>query len=112
MIDLQSIRARCHAATPGPWRIEKIGRFPDHDECVVSIGNETIDCSAFENAEFIAHARKDIPALIAEVERLSEEARKVFLLCKKKETENAALRRERDVAVKGLKNVQKNKEEG
>lgn len=49
---LAEIEARCEAATPGPWK-------PKRDFL-------SWDC----NAAFIAHARQDIPALLAEVERL------------------------------------------
>ena len=90
-IDLEAIKAREKAATEGPWRhspsyapplkgdgsdvlwgysisgsnehggsilpmLGSVHNFPDHMEA---------------NAEFIAHARQDIPALIAEVERLT-----------------------------------------
>lgn len=74
--DLQAIRERCEAATPGPWFgcgdhiddcsgkpfAQAVGRFADrsHD-------------TFCQNNEFIAHARQDIPALLAEVERLQTE---------------------------------------
>lgn len=46
---LAEIKARAEAATSGPW-----------DD----------GCSHAVNGEFIAHARQDIPDLVAEVERL------------------------------------------
>ena len=66
---LAEIKAREQAATPGPWEYECFGRYEDHDECVLKTGTDECEISAKEDAEFIAHARTDIPALVAEVER-------------------------------------------
>ena len=61
-IDLEAIRARAEAASEGPWYEE--GWFTeDEDGDYVEI--EPAD------AVFISHAREDIPALLAEVERLT-----------------------------------------
>lgn len=79
---LDEIEKRAQAATPGAWGSKKdVGdRFYVHapsygirDFCCLSGGFERR-----EDAEFIAHAREDIPRLTAEVRRLSkklEEAR-------------------------------------
>src|SRR5690606_12364587 len=79
---LQEIKTRAEAATPGPWEwdfalptdeIKKV-----YGECSVwmtlahsGIG-QWVDGQpgALDDADFIAHARTDVPALIAEVERL------------------------------------------
>lgn len=68
MIGLYPIETRAKAATPGPWiaqlygdegwEIQPVARGQDYGICSQS------------DAEFIAHAREDIPALIAEVEQL------------------------------------------
>jgi hypothetical protein len=79
MLDLDDIKARAEAATPGPW-------FPDEGKAkvynhagevawcrdVVSRGHGAyaIGGQNSANARFTAHAREDVPALIAEVERL------------------------------------------
>lgn len=96
-LDLDPIKARARAATDGPWAWEWIaeksnewavgqafdanghalaGRIEDHDDMVETIierrlvgMNESGHASAAD-AEFIAHARTDIPALLAEIERL------------------------------------------
>ena len=74
MLDLDAIKARADAATEGPWGVE--GRaHPGPDEHLVIYPVEQGGTLAFvqpswDDAEFIAHARTDIPALIAEVERL------------------------------------------
>lgn len=69
---LAEIKAREQAAMPGPWEYECFGRYEDHDECILKTGTDECEISAKEDAEFIAHARTDIPVLIAEVERLTK----------------------------------------
>lgn len=77
-IDLEAIEARANAATEGPWIIKKSvmaeAEIVGNDgEAVVQADGET-GVASFElkDGEFIAHARTDIPALIAEVRRLRE----------------------------------------
>jgi len=77
--ELDEIKARCDAATPGPWVEE---RDEDSLQAIVSGEEDVIGawCDpgggdfgpaiSDEDASFIAHAREDIPALLAEVERL------------------------------------------
>lgn len=74
---LAQIRARAEAATPGPWTTDGAeiyqGTKDDVPHFAKWIG-ET--CRADENddgktdAQFIAHARTDVPTLLAEVNRL------------------------------------------
>lgn len=78
---LAAIRARCEAATPGEWRAYGLDYFHE-DEPVQGICNEgtslliEVNCNdpgdmqAKADAQFIAHARTDVPDLLAEVERL------------------------------------------
>lgn len=67
---LAEIRARCDAATPGLWEVIVKGN---------TVQSHAIPgvCSGISpksgNAAFVAHARADIPALLAEVERLRQE---------------------------------------
>lgn len=80
MIDREAIRARVEKATPGPWRSEPTSNdyailFPDGSGVALvwdwsENGEKTPEAVA--NADFIAHARTDIPALLAEVDRLRE----------------------------------------
>lgn len=73
---LEQIQARAVAATPGPWdcygdgahEVFDAGEYSDGDpgEVVAPVVTKLND------AEFIAHAREDIPALLAEVARLRE----------------------------------------
>jgi len=66
---LLEIKVREQAATPGPWMIEMNRSIKASDGRPICA-----PCSHFEDALFIAHARTDIPALIAEVERLTARA--------------------------------------
>jgi hypothetical protein len=117
-LDLEAIKARAKAATPGPWHVwdgplyvgggadlcigagdewlanmdhryganyaERLDHDPaTHAEifgegkdgkagCRICSINEEATIEQQNNANFIAHARKDIPMLVAEVERLTE----------------------------------------
>lgn len=77
---LAEIKAREQVATPGPWKpIEKGNTVPSHAVFAPSIdGSAPVNiCSGISpktgNADFISHSRADIPALRAEVERLTAE---------------------------------------
>ncbi len=61
--ELKAIEAREKAATKGPWTSNGTSV---HGEPPMT----AILTAHFGNAEFIAHARKDIPALLAEVRSL------------------------------------------
>jgi hypothetical protein len=83
ILDLQAIRKRAEAATEGPWQAHKYSVSSEHtksenyageidDICSLNDGEYIENYNAEADAEFIAHARQDVPALIAEVERLRE----------------------------------------
>lgn len=93
-LDLDPIKARENGATPGPWRLpqeqscgnsvvlcDTLGDSDGMGFCNSVVGMflaRSGRISTFEariqeadaNAAFCAHARQDVPALIAEVERL------------------------------------------
>lgn len=84
-LDLDAIKVRCEAAGPGPWinpgRPRTLGGY-HHYICEVGTvfvvngeedGSDDDDSRLLADAEFIAHARADVPALVAEVERLTAE---------------------------------------
>lgn len=84
--DLDAIRARCDAATPGPWHVEgdagwwrvystssDVKIFDDG-----SCGEEYAQVISLEDRDFLVAARIDIPALLAYVEEL--EAARAMLL--------------------------------
>lgn len=72
---LEAIRKRAEAATEGPWETALLedGWHVMHDGMIVA---EMYRKEA-EDAEFIAHARTDIPKLLAEIERLRKFEKKV-----------------------------------
>ena len=100
-LDLDAIEARAEAATEGPWFVTEDdpvaepwlidesmsdlekrlahrllvgqGDEPEDGRCVTEISwSNGLDHADFRNSQFIAHARTDIPALVAEVRRLKE----------------------------------------
>lgn len=80
--EIQEIRSRCDAATPGPWTAYIEGR--DHtsgSDFIMTGAFGDPDCSedmeitgaTIADYDFIAHARQDIPRLLEEIERLKKE---------------------------------------
>lgn len=83
-LDLELIKDRLNAATPGPWLVESTGVDPSHpllwsqwviwNEPGGTGENDLVVAEADSpDAEFIAHARTDIVLLVLEVERLRSE---------------------------------------
>jgi len=92
--ELAAIKARAEAATVGPWYVQSTtacflnihggdrttdGRFlaqmgydPPANDAYFDDGEPQYD-GADRDADFIAHARTDVPALVAEVKRLRGE---------------------------------------
>ena len=75
--ELKEIGARCQAATPGPWRAYVEGRDHESGSSFIMTGEgrnrgEDIELAGATVADydFIAHARQDVPRLLAEIERL------------------------------------------
>ncbi|MDR3571745.1 MAG: hypothetical protein P4L81_06160 [Candidatus Pacebacteria bacterium] len=77
--ELDAIRRRCDAATPGPWEsfVEgrdhlggnnfiRTGGMDDQSPDIELLGASVAD------QDFIARARQDIPLLIDEIERLRQ----------------------------------------
>ena len=84
-LNLDEMQARCDAATKGPWTFTREATTEENDiPCWVlesALGLPDVLCRYWatsfvgaKDAAFIAHARTDIPALIAEVRRLRREA--------------------------------------
>lgn len=85
--ELDAIEARAKAASAGPWTYCGCGKCAQVSMekgpiVMVGIGARDVsytcgegvdDASRLLNAEFCAHARQDIPALVAEVRRLQAE---------------------------------------
>lgn len=96
--EIREIEQRAAAATPGPWFVRQLDddyamslvavsiapdtgqgeRWPDFDHREIVAATlvqqpryvDVADQQWDENAEFIAHAREDIPRLLAEIRRL------------------------------------------
>ncbi len=88
--ELNKIKARCEAATEGPWdddgmysargaasnnyaldpRLNVSVVMAQHGGDVALINNLFPEKQQRANSSFIAHARKDLPDCIAEIERL------------------------------------------
>jgi hypothetical protein len=80
--ELDAIEARANAATPGPWergatlreRDGKVTTFSEEASVYPPLGEAgpvaVATVAEYDNASFIAHARQDVPALVAEVRRL------------------------------------------
>jgi len=64
---LDAIKARCEAATPGPWTVS-LGDL----HCIIPE-----DSNGINDWHFCANAREDVPALVAEVERLQAEVERL-----------------------------------
>jgi hypothetical protein len=103
---LDEIKARCEAATPGPWkhRDPPEVQIPDPNWERHEIVDESLKlvaqthypttewkCARNEemerNGPFIAAARTDIPDLLAEVERLRAEAAEMQLRIQEQDAE-------------------------
>jgi hypothetical protein len=77
VIDIDAIRARLVAATPGPWYVDESLRGVEAQTHGYPV--EIVGWTGLADAMLIAHAPGDIAALVAEVERLrawAEEAAK------------------------------------
>jgi hypothetical protein len=72
-LDLDAIEQRANEATPGPWTAHAEDIFyprDDEDRGPVSSLLGGGEPGHLADAEFMAHARQDVPALVAEVRRL------------------------------------------
>jgi hypothetical protein len=81
--DLNAIEARANAATPGPWSYATAYVNAGKEDIALlysAFGDGTIDeffPNAINNAAFIAHARQDVPVLLAHVRTFYHELRQV-----------------------------------
>lgn len=111
----EEIRERCENATPGPWEVGSdifvdpnvhIGIYQRVENGFVRIARANSDVSENNkhNAKFIAHAREDIPFLLAEVDRLQDELQYASDGAKVLASEGEKLATERD-AIEELLNI-------
>ena len=77
--ELKDIMERCNAATSGPWVSCIEGRDHTSGSDFIMTGTaekrgDDIELSGASRADqdFIAHARQDVPRLVAEIQRLKQ----------------------------------------
>jgi hypothetical protein len=70
--EITAISARCERSTAGPWKSYVEGREQMSGSDFIMTGAEDIYLTGATAADqdFIAHARQDIPRLVAEISRL------------------------------------------
>lgn len=79
--ELDAIEQRCAAASPGPWESFIEGRDHVSGDTIIRIGGPVgdepdmyvyreRDKASDADYDFIAHARQDVPRLLAEIRRL------------------------------------------
>ena len=78
MLDLEPIKERLTAATPGPWFADDDGGVSTEPHAYTMTSTPVVDTEGCgmgnpKDATFIANAPTDITALVAEVERLEKE---------------------------------------
>lgn len=95
MSKLDEIRERWEKATPGPWKAHDFGYGGMEEPCSIVIhtgkfdwqdingeGTSVIasmlwDSQEADNADAIAHAREDVPWLLAKIDRLDEQVKRI-----------------------------------
>jgi hypothetical protein len=86
--ELEAIRKRVEAATAGPWYNTRwdVATEPDcttgypsspESICGTFDGEYIENPNGINDAEFIAHARQDVPKLLAEIEHLTTELARI-----------------------------------
>jgi len=72
--EMAEIRSRCEQATPGPWTSYIEGRDMTSGSSFIMTEGEDLYLTGATTADqdFIAHARQDVPRLIAEIDRLRQ----------------------------------------
>jgi hypothetical protein len=71
--EIEAIKRRCEAATRGPWKLTPLmsRNMRNPSAYLVTMPDGINSSDLLKNdAEFIAASREDVPALLAEVEKL------------------------------------------
>ena len=71
---MAEIKARCKAATPGAWKHRETA---DYSEIYAASDPLALVGSSTDDAEFIAHAREDIPYLLEQLEEAQRETERL-----------------------------------
>ena len=77
--EISEIKMRCARATAGPWKsyVEAREKISGPDFIVTAGEDLYLTGATIDDQDFIAHARQDIPRLIAEIERLRAELEEI-----------------------------------
>jgi hypothetical protein len=76
--DIDAIKARLAAATPGPWARHGSNVWPENSTGPLFIGRDgtsEVRPQADADAEFVAHAKDDVAALVKLLEADHDEAK-------------------------------------
>lgn len=76
---IAAIEKRCNAATSGPWEYHDYLGADSMNMGIIRVAGDTkgfLGGVHGNDGEFLAHAREDIPAFLAEVKRLRAELQK------------------------------------
>ena len=79
-IDLEAIAARCEAATPGPWEVLSdelvdtvwLNAATPEDDKPIALFDYRPGTLNRANADFVAHARQDVPVLLAAMRSMQQ----------------------------------------
>jgi len=79
-IDLEAIAARCEAATPGPWEVLSdqlvdtvwLNAATPEDDKPIALFDYRPGALNRANADFVAHARQDVPVLLAAMRSMQQ----------------------------------------
>jgi hypothetical protein len=66
--ELNAIEARANAATDGAWRLQAVSA--NHWDVISAHPSDIATVLNRNNAAFIAHARRDVPVLLAHIREL------------------------------------------
>ena len=84
-LDLDAIEARAEAATDGPWLASHNVTEDTHDVSVLYSNGIGVLVADFhkrpDDARFAAHARTDVPALVAALRKAEAQVAAVLALC-------------------------------
>ncbi len=104
-LDLEAIKERCEKATPGRWVARRFGGFAPAGTAywyIYQPGREGEPLDR-DDAQFISHARTDLPACVAELERVYRERAELRARVKELEAKAAIELRCKTIIIDAVK---------